>query len=206
MTTSVFPGSILGPFAQRGIVTHAASNSREALELCLGLIDGEEPVSWSGSMTVEAIGLQQAVEAKGIRVLSRLAEGSPEERWIAARNTLSAATYFTSANAITYDGRLVSIDGFGNRVAAQIFGPGRVVFVAGVNKLVGTLGEAIYRVRNIATPANVRRLHGTAPCGELDHCVDCITPGRICCDLAVIEYVRVPGRVHLVLVNERLGF
>ncbi len=196
---------ILRRFEEHGIVCHFAHDRAAALSVCLELARDASSVSWGGSMTLGAIGLPEAIERTGVRVIKRV-DGTPQERYLSARDTLTADLYFTSANALTRDGKIVNIDGFGNRVAAHIFGPHQVVFVAGVNKITGTLDEAIYRVRNIATPLNVRRLASGAPCGERDYCNDCSGPGRICNDLVIIENVRMVGRVHLVLVNEELGF
>lgn len=196
---------ILRRFEDHGIVCHLVHDRAAALTVCMELARDASSVSWGGSMTLGEIGLPEAIERTGIRVIKRV-DGTLQERYLSARETLTADVYFSSANALTRDGKIVNIDGFGNRVAAHIFGPHKVVFVAGVNKMTGTLDEALYRVRNIASPPNVRRLGTGAPCGELEYCNDCAGPGRICNDLVIIENVRMAGRVHLVLVNEDLGF
>jgi hypothetical protein len=114
--------------------------------------------------------------------------------------------FITSTNAVTETGELVNIDGTGQRVAAMIFGPGRVVVVAGVNKITGDLEEGLWRASNVAAPMNARRLHPKTPCAETGECSDCVAPGRICGITTIIH--RRPSKTPftVVLVGEKLGY
>jgi hypothetical protein len=65
------------------------------------------------------------------------------------------------------------MDGIGNRVSATIFGPERVIFVAGLNKLVLDLESARERVKKIAAPKRAQELKIKAPCVKKGECTDC---------------------------------
>jgi hypothetical protein len=90
----------------------------------------------------------------------------------------------------------------------MIFGPKKVIIMAGMNKVAPDLDTAITRVRNIAAPANSLRVNVETPCSKTGFCQDphCHTPHRICCQLVITEASMTPGRVTVVLVGENLGY
>lgn len=114
--------------------------------------------------------------------------------------------YITGTNAISIEGHLVNIDHSGNRVAAMIYGPEKVIVVIGTNKIVNTLDEAVKRVKNISAPANAKRAGLNPPCIELGECIDCKSSERACNNFVVIEGQAVKGRMTVLIVNESLGF
>ena len=112
----------------------------------------------------------------------------------------------TSTNAITLDGKLVNLDGLGNRVAAMIFGPQKVILVVGMNKVVPDLESAMARVKHYSAPVNAVRMNIKTPCAESGICSDCKTPARFCNIWSIIEGQRIKGRIHVKLVGEDLGY
>ena len=128
-------------------------------------------------------------------------------------SNMASDVFLTSANAITEEGELYNVDGNGNRVAALIYGPQRVIVVAGVNKIVRNLQEAISRVKYVAAPANGVRLGTNTPCSHTGRCAQCeggMTAGcasekRMCCQYVVTGYQRT-DRIRVVLVGEELGY
>ena len=142
-----------------------------------------------------------------------LAEG--EERRRLQRETFFSDIFLTGTNAVTLDGKLVNVDGLGNRVSAMIFGPEKVIVVAGVNKIVKDVDEALKRVHNICAPMNAKRHFlkhhrtdfGDLPCVRTGRCVDCNHDWRICRYTVIIEgtMIREKGRITVVLVGEDLG-
>jgi len=114
----------------------------------------------------------------------------------------------TSVNAITLDGRLVDLDGIGNRVAGTIFGPKKAILVVGMNKVAANLEAAMARVKHYAAPVNARRLSYKVPCAETGMCSDCNSPQRICNVWMIIEgqMAAAAGRIHVKLVGEELGY
>ncbi len=90
--------------------------------------------------------------------------GTGIEKW---RRGLTANVMIASANAITLDGKLVNLDGMGNRVASMIFGHEKVILAVGMNKVAADLETAMARVRYYAAPVNAIRLGLKNPlCGE----------------------------------------
>jgi hypothetical protein len=115
--------------------------------------------------------------------------------------------YFVAGtNAITMDGQLVNVDGIGNRVGAQMFGPDKVILVAGTNKIVKDIHEAFNRLQEVAGPINAERVGAGTPCADTGECIDCDTPARICNLYTIIRRMMFPGRLTLILVKEKLGF
>ena len=117
-----------------------------------------------------------------------------------------ADIFFTGVNALTLDGKLFNIDGNGSRVAPMLYGPDKVIVVAGRNKMTENLSEAIVRTRNIAAPLDAKRLGKDTPCTKLGHCVDCHHPERICNDFVCIEGQFDENRIHVILLDEDLGY
>ena len=106
----------------------------------------------------------------------------------------------------TRAGELVNIDCTGNRLAGMIFGPRRVIVVAGVNKVVDDLAEAMRRLKKIA-PLNTRRIGHATPCVETGRCMDCTVQKRLCNYVGIIYHGRkFPGRISVVMVAEEAGF
>jgi hypothetical protein len=117
-----------------------------------------------------------------------------------------ADVFLASCNALTEDGMLVNIDGNANRVSAIAQGPKKVVFIVGMNKVCSDLDGAMKRARNVAAPINAQRFGLSTPCSKTGACMDCKSPDTICCQFLITRFSRHPGRIHLILVNDSLGF
>ena len=162
-------------------------------------------VTYGGSMSLDEVGLKEAVEEAGHDLLRREKYVTPEEkRECFAKQTL-ADVFMMSTNAITLDGELVNIDGSGTRVACLAFGPTEVIVGAGMNKVVSNVEEGIARSRNFAAPPNTVRLGCDTPCAKIGQCGNCLND-TICCQLVVTRASRVPGRIKVILVGEELGY
>lgn len=177
-----------------------------AKELILNLIPEGSVVGIGGSVTIREIGVIEELERRGFKVVHHWVKVSPEESLELRRKALTSDVYLCSSNAVTLDGKLVNIDALGNRVAAMVFGPKRVIVVVGRNKLVRDVEEGISRAKNVAAVANALRLNYKTPCTTLGYCVDCKSPERSCNITTIIERKPTATDVHVVLVNEDLGF
>jgi hypothetical protein len=157
------------------------SKASEALEGLWKMIPEGATVGVGGSLTLNQIGFQEAVEKRPVKFLNPFAKGlSPEEMMKVRREILTADFFVGSSNAVTEDGKLFNIDATGNRVAPMMFGPKKVVLICGVNKIVKDLPEAHTKVQEWTSPMNVKRLGYKPPCGQTGVCVDCSAPERIC--------------------------
>jgi len=177
-----------------------------AKELVLNLIPEGSVVGIGGSVTIREIGVIEELERRGFKVVHHWVKVSPEESLELRRKALTSDVYLCSSNAVTLDGKLVNIDALGNRVAAMVFGPKRVIVVVGRNKLVRDVEEGVSRAKNVAAVANALRLNYKTPCTTLGYCVDCKSPERSCNITTIIERKPTATDVHVVLVNEDLGF
>ena len=130
------------------------STKEEALKKALELIPEGATVGWGGVLSAHQIGLVEALHQGNYRPIDRERLSTPEEKLQAAKDSMFADVFLTSANALSLDGQMVNIDGTGNRVAAIVYGPKEVLVIAGMNKVMDTLEDAITRARTVAAPLN----------------------------------------------------
>jgi hypothetical protein len=179
----------------------------DAAKLALDMIQEGTSVGVPGTVTVRQLGLIEKLEAKKCVVYHHwdpgLAQEDRQER-LGAEN--SADWFVTSSNAITYDGKMVNIDGTGNRVAAMSWGGGNVLYIVSVNKAAPDLASALARARNISTTANALRIGSQTPCAKIGHCVDCKSPDRLCRAVLIIERPTFGRDTHVIIVGEDLGY
>lgn len=179
----------------------------EALALLPKLVPAGASVGWGGTQTVNALGVKQALLQQGCRLIDRDSSDDPQQRMELMRQCLLGDFFLMSANAISEDGQLVNIDGYGNRVAALAFGPRQVLVFAGMNKVAHTLTDAIARARTIAAPINMQRFpERKTPCAARGECFDCKETDSICSQIVVTRLCRPAGRIKVILIGEDLGF
>ena len=187
----------------RNMKGYYAASKEDALQLALSLIPEGSSVTMGGAMSAHEIGLVAAVKEGNYRFIDRDAAADRRAAMLAAYD---ADVFLSSVNAMTDDGILVNIDGNANRVSAICQGPKQVLFIVGMNKVCGDLDSAMKRARNVAAPVNAQRFGLSTPCSKTGKCMDCKSPDTICCQFLVTRFSRHPGRIHVILVNESLGF
>lgn len=189
--------------AARNISGYYAQTKEEAVKIALSLIPENSTIARGGSMSVEECGLSDALTKGNYQYWNREVM---EDKRAAMLLAYDADFYIGSTNAITEDGILVNIDGNANRVSAMAYGPRKVILVVGMNKVAHDLDSAMKRARNEAAPINAQRFGLKTPCSQTGRCMDCIIPDTICCQFLITRYSKQPGRLHVILVNEDLGF
>lgn len=190
----------------RNISGYFAENKKEALKIALSLMEKGRTVGWGGSMSVREIGLYDAVNNGDFITFNRDTCETAEQKREMELKTLGADYFLCSSNAVTKDGVLVNIDGYANRVAAIAYGPKKVIMVVGVNKICDDLDCAIIRARETAAPRNAQRFPINTPCKKTGQCADCKAADTICCQFLITRYSKIKDRIHIILVNEALGF
>jgi L-lactate utilization protein LutB len=189
---------------------HLAADSAAAHRIVMDDVlpkTGARSVGFGGSLTAVGTGLYQTFKSRtDIAMIDTLDKQVPfEELMERRRKSLMVDLFITGSNAVTEDGQLVNLDMLGNRVAAITFGPRHVVVIVGRNKIVPSLDDAMFRVKNIAAPANAMRLDKKTPCVKTSYCEECKSPDRICNSWAITEKSYPKGRVRVVLVNQDIG-
>ncbi len=192
---------------RRNMEAFYCPTGKEAVEQVSKLIADGSTVTWGGTATVRDLGIPEALRNRGtLEVLDRdLAETAEEKEAIYLR-AFTADVYLTSANAITEDGIIVNIDGNGNRVAAITWGPKKVIFVIGLNKVAQTAEAALARARSTASPINAQRFDIKTPCQTDGCCHNCNSPESICSYVHFLRNSRNGERHIVVLVGENLGY
>lgn len=182
-------------------------SKEEVIEKIEELIGEGQVVGCGGSMTLFECGVIDHLRSGRYEFLDRYKEGlSREEIKNVFRQSFFADAYVSSTNALTEDGELYNVDGTGNRVAAMIYGPDKVIVVCGYNKIVKNVHEAIERNKSISAPANAIRLNRKTPCAKVGYCMECKSEERICCEYTLIKRQIVKGRIHVIIIGEEAGY
>lgn len=193
--------------AKGNINGYIVQDENEVIELIDNILDEGATVTAGGSMTLNEVGVIEHLRKGRYNFLDRDAQGlTQEDKMEIYRKAFYADGFLTSANALSVNGEIYNVDGNGNRVAATIFGPKKVIFVVGVNKLVENMQEAIMRNANIAAPANAKRLDKKTPCAVTGKCENCSSPQRICKKFVTITGDFDKERMHVIIVNKEFGY
>jgi Uncharacterised ACR, YkgG family COG1556. len=186
----------------RNMTGYYAADREEALKKAIELIPEGSTVTMGGAMSAVEIGLVDALMNGNYDFLDRN-QMEPRE---ALLKGYDADVFLTSANAMTEDGVMVNIDGNANRVSYIANGPKKIVAIVGMNKVCDDVDGAMKRARNVAAPTNAQRFEIDTPCKKTGSCANCKSPDTICCQFLVTRYSRHADRIHVILVNDSLGF
>ena len=186
---------IIKKLAMRNMNGYYCESSEDAKKLVMDMIEDGASVAWGGSETIKETGIIDAVKARkdSLKVIARedyVTDSQKRE----LKGLIATCDYFLmSTNAITLDGELVNIDGAGSRLSYLIYGPEKVIIVAGMNKTAADVKEAV-------------SLNCNTPCAKTGRCMDCLSEDCICCQVVVTRKSRLSDRIHVILVGEELGY
>ena len=198
----VLAQTVIKGLESRNMSGYFAADKEEAVKQALQLIGEGSSVAMGGCQSAHDIGLIEALQEGNYHYIDR-SKLTPREGLLAAYD---ADVFLSSANAMTSDGILVNIYGNANRVSCIAQGPKKVIFIVGMNKICSDLDEAMKRARNVAAPANAQRFEVKTPCKVTGKCSDCKSPDTLCCQFLITRYSRHEGRIHVILVNDMLGY
>ena len=187
----------------RNMSGYYAADRQEALKEALSLIPEGSTITMGGGMSVHEIGLVNALKEGNYNFIDR---DQCEDKRAAMLAAYDADVFLASANAITEDGVMVNIDGNANRVSALAYGPKKLVLIVGMNKVCDDVEGAMKRARNVAAPINTQRFGLSTPCSSTGSCMNCKSPDTICCQFLITRFSRHKDRIHVILVNDNLGF
>lgn len=194
---------IIDGLKSRNMSGYYAGSKDEALKIALELIPKGSSIAMGGAMSAHEIGLVDALKTSDYNFIDR---DAAEDKRAAMLAAYDADVFLSSANAMTEDGILINIDGNSNRVSAIAQGPRKVIFIVGMNKVCPDVDSAMKRARNVAAPINAQRFGLSTPCAKTGSCMDCKSPDTICCQFLMTRFSRHEGRIHVILVNDSLGF
>lgn len=203
---SIVAQKLIKNLEKRNMEGYYCATKEEAVQKILSLIKDHSSVTWGGSMTLAELDvISKLCENKTLTLYDR-SQVPAEEIPSIYTAAFTSDYYLMSTNAITRDGKLVNIDGTGNRVAALIYGPKNVIVVAGINKIAEDEADAILRVKNVAAPLNTLRLKRNTPCTVDGVCHDCLSDDCICMHTVITRNSRDKNRIKVIIVGEHLGY
>lgn len=188
---------------KNGFKVKTFNNSNEVKNAVLENIKLDDSVGIGGSMTISELSLYEELKSRGNEVYWHW---KAEDKKSELEKAINTKVYLTSTNALTMDGKLVNIDGTGNRVASMIFGHKEVFIIVGKNKISDNYEEAIQRINTVACPKNAERLNLSTPCRYTGKCNDCDSPGRMCGVETIIHRNPKGTSINIYLVDEVLGY
>lgn len=175
--------------------------AEDVADIILRLIPEDASLEMAGSISVDQIGVKKLLIERGNKGLVP----DKEEFDPFAINKTRRDVLLVSTNAVTLDGKLVNVDGMGNRVTGMVYGPTQTILVVGRNKIVKDVDEALDRVQNVIAPYHAKNMGIPTPCAKTGKCEDCNSPARIC-NITTIISKKPPGiDFTIILVNEDLG-
>jgi len=190
---------------KNGFDTKYFETCDEALEELFSEISIKEGVGIGGSMTIAGMGIRGKLKERGYAVFTHNGESDPLIKKEMLKKAMTTEVYLTSSNAVTEDGKLINIDGTGNRLSSMLFGHERVIYICGKNKLTKDYSDAMVRVKTVACKKNAERLNLNTPC-RYGECNDCSSKQRICNAILIMEKRMTTGRAIVYIVNEELGY
>lgn len=197
---------LINNLAERNISGFFFETFEEAKASIMEMIPIDCSVGIGNSVTLKNMKISNELIDRGNVVYDKTLSKNKEESRELKRKSLLTDWYITGSNAISLEGHLVNMDHSGNRVSAMLYGPNNVIVIIGINKITKHLDEAVYRVRNIASPKNAKRAGFNPPCVELEKCIDCRSDERVCNNLVVIEGQNDKDRMKVFIINEKDGF
>lgn len=205
----------------RGLDARFAENREVARKIIVGLVKENWIVGCGDSTTVRSLGVLQDLIDMGNRVMNpffkpKILREKPAMLPLSVmkQTAQDCDVFLASSNAVTMDGKLVNVDGGGMRVTGMVFGPLLSIVVAGRNKIVKNVDDALYRIKNVIAPAHAKNIGADwgFPCAAAGKCVEpeaLCEPGkmRICNIVVILESKpAVPDTNFVViLVDDDLG-
>lgn len=194
---------VIDGLKSRNMTGYYAETRVDALNIALSLIPEGSSATMGGCMSAQEIGLVDALKDGNYSFIDR---DKMEDKRAAYLAAYDADIFLASCNAITEDGILVNIDGNSNRVSCIAYGPKKVIFIVGMNKVCSDVDGALKRARNVAATTNAQRFGLSTPCSKTGSCMNCKSPDTICCQFLITRFSRHTDRMHIILVNDILGF
>ncbi len=191
---------------RRHFEAYYCRSTEEIKEKIRQLMPAGSSVTWGGTTTVRSLGIPQMLKEAGYEVWDRDEAKTTDEKLAIYRKAFIADFYFSSANALSEDGVIVNIDGTGNRVAAITWGPQKVIFVIGLNKVAQDVNAALQRARSTASPINAARFDIKTPCQADGTCHNCNSPESICNYIHFTRNSFPAGRHIVILTDQTLGY
>ncbi len=192
---------------KKGFKAVIATDANDAVSYVISVIGHDDTVGMGGSMTLFETGIVDSLLKRGNTIYSgELADRCGQDKNEVRHKAMTADVYLTSTNALTLDGDLINIDGTGNRASAMFYGPNKVIFVAGKNKLTANPHTAVVRIKKVACPQNARRLGLSTPCATENRCTDCDSDQRMCNVTVRIQRPTRGKEMHVVLIDGEFGY
>jgi hypothetical protein len=180
-----------------------AEKAKDVTDIVLRLIPEDATIEMAGSTSVNQIGAMKKLGERGNR-----GPAIPEPGAI-MRPSLEPAkrsdVLLVSTNAVTMDGKLINLDGMGNRVTGMVYGTKQVVLVVGQNKIVKDVPAALERVQQVIAPYHAMNMGLPTPCAKTGKCEDCNSPYRICNVTTIISKKPPSLKFTVIMVEEDIG-
>jgi hypothetical protein len=180
-----------------GMTVLRATDAADAKRIVLDLIPEGSQVHHGASQTLDATGITAALDESGryealgprVRTMDRATQADEIRRLSATPDVMLG-----SVHAVTETGSVMAASMSGSQLAPYVGGAGRVILVAGTQKIVADLDEGLRRINDYAFPLEDARAQAAY---GIHSSVN---------KIVIINREINPGRITIVLVDEALGF
>ncbi|MBI3103613.1 LUD domain-containing protein [Candidatus Daviesbacteria bacterium] len=182
-----------------GIDAKVVETSEDAKKMVLELLPAGSEVMTMSSTTLDAISLSEEINKEGSQfkpVRDKL-YAMNQQTQAQEMNKLGAAPQYAigSVHAVTEEGSVLIASNTGSQLPAYAYGALHVIWVVGAQKIVKNTPDGIKRIDEYVLPLEserARKAYGV--------------PGSNVSKLLIVNKEINPGRVTLILVQEKLGF
>ena len=181
---------------EHGFSVEVVDDLETAKQSVLARIPAGSSVMTNTSVTLQETGIAEAIDSDGQYESARrkmlaldYATQLQEMKAIAGQPDFALG----SVHAVTRDGTLVIASASGSQLASYVWGARKVIFVVGTQKLVGDLDDAHERIYEHSLALEDARAF--AAYGQNSRV------GKI-----LEIHQEDPGRIHVVLIRQRIGF
>lgn len=188
-----------------GFKTEYFDGINDTKKYLLNEIDEKKDIGIGGSMTIFDSNLHEELINRGNKLYWHWLVDNKDKSETFKKAQI-ASIYLSSSNAITSEGKLINIDGVGNRVSSIFYGHDKIYILAGVNKIVENNEEAINRIKTISCPKNAKRLKLNTPCRYTGKCSNCNSDDRMCNITVVLEKAPMKSDIEILIIDEKLGY
>jgi hypothetical protein len=180
-----------------GFVAQVVESGRAAFDAAVSLVPEGSEVMTMTSQTLESIGLSKHLDTSGkydalrpkLARMDRNIQGRDMRKLAAAPDVVVG-----SVHAVTEDGHVWIASNSGSQLAAYAYTAGKVIWVAGTQKIVTDDSTARQRLYEYAYPLeDVRAQKAYGMRSGVNK-------------ILVVNREISPNRIHLILVKEQIGF
>ncbi len=191
---------VISALEKNGITSEFVENAKAAKERVLSLIpDGSEVLTMT-SVTLEQTGIAEAINTSPdyTSIRNKLNALDREKDSLEMQKLGSAPEWVIgSVHAVTEEGHILIASNTGSQLPAYSYGSAHVIWVVSTKKIVANFEDGMKRINEYIVPQETERGKKAYSYPDFKTNVS---------KLLLVSRETTPNRIHIIFVNEALGF